>query len=106
MRRKKTTSRLFEQILGVIGSFLGLMSGSSLFLIQTQWFLITSTMASLAIIGSFLGFLSAFYVNRDLEYCGVGFLVSAMLLLVTTRHLGAVGSVFLLIAGISALFRK
>ena len=106
MKRRKTTSRLFEQILGVTGSFLGLMSGSYIFLIPTQGFLISSSLATMAILGSFLGFLSSFYINKDLEYCGVGFIISAMLMLIATPEYGIFGSILVLGAGISALFRK
>jgi len=102
----KTTSRLFEQILGIVGSVLAVLSGS-LFLFLESWGMQgNSFIAILSIIGAILGFISSFYVSRDNEYAGVGFIASAVLILISTSHLGILSSILLLIAGISALFRK
>lgn len=106
MKRVKTTSRLFEQILGVAGSVISIISGSFILFIQSGGLQGNSEIAILAIIGSLLGFLSAVYINKDLEYSGVGFILSAMLILIGSPKLGIIGSVLILIAGISALFRK
>ena len=105
MKRIKTTSRFFEQVIGVIGSFLSIISGSFILLIQSGGLEGYSFIALLAIVGAFLGFASSFFINKDLEYAGVGFIVAAMLVLVGTSH-GIVGALLLLAAGISALFRK
>ncbi len=105
MKRIKTTSRFFEQVIGVIGSFLSIISGSFILLIQSGGLEGNSFIALLAIVGAFLGFASSFFINKDLEYAGVGFIVAAMLVLVGTSH-GIVGALLLLAAGISALFRK
>ena len=105
MKRIKTISRYFEQILGVAGSFLSIISGSFILLIQSGGLEGNSFIALLAIAGAFLGFASSFFIKRDLEYAGVGFIVAAMLVLVGTSH-GIVGALLLLAAGISALFRK
>ena len=78
MRKIRTTSRLFEQILGVLGSFLCLISGS----------------------------ISSYYVNKHVEAAGIGFVLAAILVLIGTPHLAKICSIVLLIAGISALFRK
>lgn len=106
MKRIKSISRLFEQILGLIGSFLSIISGSFILFIESGGHQGNSTVAVLAIIGSLLGFLSTFYVNRDVEAAGVGFIIAAILILIGTPRLGILGSLLILIAGISALFRK
>ena len=49
---------------------------------------------------------ASFYVNKDAEYAGVGFIASTIFVLLGTHHLGILGSIMLLIAGGSALFRK
>ena len=106
MKRIKSISRLFEQILGLIGSFLSIISGSFILFIESGGHQGNSTVAVLAIIGSLLGFLSTFYANRDIEAAGVGFIIAAILILMGTPRLGIIGSLLILIAGISALFRK
>lgn len=106
MKRIKSISRLFEQLLGFIGSFLSIISGSFILFIESGGHQGNSTVAVLAIIGSLLGFLSTFYVNRDVEAAGVGFIIAAILILIGTPRLGILGSLLILIAGISALFRK
>lgn len=106
MKRIKSISRLFEQILGFIGSFLSIVSGSFILFIESGGHQGNSTVAVLAIIGSLLGFLSTFYVNRDIEAAGVGFIIAAILILIGTPRLGIIGSALILVAGISALFRK
>ena len=105
MKRIKTTSRYFEQVLGVIGSFLSIISGSFILLIQSGGHEGNSFIALLAIVGAFLGFASSFYINRDLEYAGVGFIIAAIFVLIGTTQ-GIAGTLLLLAAGISALFRK
>ena len=106
MKRIKSTSRLFEQIFGLVGSFLSIISGSFILFIESGGLQGNSTVAILAIIGSILGFVSSFYVNRDIEAAGVGFIIAAILILMGTPRLGIIGSILILIAGISALFRK
>lgn len=106
MKRIKTTSRLFEQILGVVGSFLSIISGSFIIFIESGGHQGNSFIAILAIIGTFLGFICSFYVERDLEYAGVGFIIAAILVLIGTTHLGILGSLLIMVAGISVLFRK
>ena len=98
MKRIKTISRLFEQICGVLGSFLCLTSGSFILLIESGGAQGNSFLAILAII--------SYYVNKSSESAGVGFIVAAILVLIGTPHLAKLCSILLLIAGISALFRK
>ena len=106
MKRLRTTSRLFEQIFGVVGSFLAIISGSFIIFIQSFGTEGNSFIAILAIIGAILGFISSYYVNKDLEYAGVGFIASAVLILLGTPGWGVLGSLLIMLAGISALFRK
>ena len=106
MKRIRTTSRLFEQIFGVVGSFLAIISGSFIIFIQSFGTEGNSFIAILAIIGAILGFISSYYVNKDLEYAGVGFIASAVLILLGTPGWGVLGSLLIMLAGISALFRK
>ena len=106
MKRIKSISRLFEQILGFVGSFLSIISGSFILFIESGGHQGNSTVAVLAIIGSLLGFFSTFYVNRDIEAAGIGFIIAAILILIGTPRLGILGSALILVAGISALFRK
>ena len=54
MKRIKTTSRLFEQICGILGSFLCLISGSFLLLIESGGAQGNSFLAILAIVGACL----------------------------------------------------
>ena len=106
MKRIRTTSRRFEQIFGILGSFLSIISGSFILFIESGGHQGNSFIAILSFIGAFLGFISSFYVNMDNEVSGVLFIISAILILIGTQHLGIFGSVMLLIAGMSCLFRK
>ncbi|SDA72976.1 hypothetical protein [Methanobrevibacter millerae] len=106
MKKIKSTSRTFEQILGVLGSFISIISGSFIIFIESGGMQGNSFIAVLSIIGAILGFISVFYVDKDLEFAGVGFIVAAILVLMGTPRLGILGSVLILIAGMSALFRK
>ncbi len=106
MRKVRTTSRLFEQVCGVLGSFLCLISGSFILLIQSGGAEGNSFLAILAIVGAFIGFISAYCANKHLEAAGVGFMVAAILVLIGTPHLVKLCTLLLLIAGLSSLFRK
>lgn len=106
MKKIKTTSRTFEQILGVFGSFLSIISGSFIIFIESGGHQGNSFIAVISIIGAILGFISSFYVDKDLEFAGVGFIIAAILVLMGTPRLGIFGSVLILIAGISTLFRR
>lgn len=106
MKIIKTTSRLFEQTFGIAGSILAVLSGSLFLFIESWGMQGNSFIAILSIIGAILGFVSSFYVMKDREYAGAGFVASAILVLISTSHLGFLSSILLLIAGISALFRK
>lgn len=99
-------SRLFEQILGIIGSIISLVNGSLFILIESGGHLGHSFIGIVSIIGAILGFVSSFYITRDSESAGVGFIIAAILILMSVPHWGIVSSLILLIAGISTLFRK
>ncbi|MBR0270610.1 MAG: hypothetical protein IJQ68_01240 [Methanobrevibacter sp.] len=106
MKRIRTTSRRFEQILGIFGSFLSIISGSFILFIESGGLQGNSFIALISIAGALLGFLASFYINKDAEAAGVGFIIAAILVLIGTPHLGIFGSILILIAGMSALFRK
>ena len=89
-----------------MGSFLCIISGSFILLIESGGAQGNSFLAILAIVGAFIGFISSYYVNKSLEGAGVGFIIAAMLVLIGTPDLAKFCSILLLIAGISALFRK
>lgn len=106
MKKIKTTSRTFEQVIGIFGSFLSIISGSFIIFLESGGHQGNSFIAILSIIGAILGFISSFYVQKDAESAGVGYIIAAILVLMGTPRLGIAGSVFILIAGISSLFRK
>lgn len=106
MRRIKTTSRLFEVILGCFGSFIAIISSSFLLFLQSGGKEGNSFLAILAIIGSILGFISSIYVSKNSENAGVGFIIASLFVTVGSPHLGVIGSIFMVAAGISSLFRK
>lgn len=106
MKRIKSTSRLFEVILGCFGSFIAILSSSLFLFLESGGREGNSFLAIIAIIGSVLGFLSSMYVVKNSENSGVGFIIASLFVIVGSPHLGVFGSIFLVIAGISALFRK
>ena len=106
MKRIKTTSRTFEQILGVVGSFLSIISGSFILFVESGGHQGNSFIAIISFIGAFLGFISSFYLRKDVEVAGVLFIMAAVLVLIGTSHSGIFGSILILIAGMSCLFRK
>lgn len=106
MRRIKTTSRVFEIILGCFGSFIAIISGSFFLFLESGGTQGNSFLAIIAIIGSILGFISSIYVVKDRENAGVGFIIASLFVIIGSPHLGVIGSMFMVLAGISALFRK
>lgn len=106
MKKVKRTSRLFEQLLGIFGSFISIISSSFIIFLESGGQQGNSFIAIISIIGAILGFVSSFYVNKDIEYAGVGFVIAAILILMGIPRLGVLGAIVLLIAGMSALFRK
>ena len=105
MKRKKLISRNFEMVMGLIGSIIGIFSGSFLVFLQhtsPQ----TPFLGLVAIIASLLGIVSSCYVNKNPEMSGVGFIIATMFVIVGSAHINILSALFLLVAGVSALFRK
>ena len=106
MKKLKSTSRLFEKIFGIVASLISLVNGSFFIFLESGGHAGNSFIALVSIVGAILGFVSSFYIDRDLEFAGVGFIIAAILILMSVPHWGIVSSVIFLIVGISALFRK
>ncbi|MDL2246651.1 hypothetical protein LJB96_03435 [Methanobrevibacter sp. OttesenSCG-928-K11] len=105
MRYVKTTSRILESIIGIFGGILGLIASSFILFIGSFGFDTTAILGILALIGSFLGIFASIYVNYDNHLGGVMLIISAFLVVIGATLLGIPGMLFLLIAGILALFR-
>ena len=106
MKRTRTVSRNFEMAMGIIGSIIGIFSGSVLILLENFGQVHTPFLGLVAIAASFLGIASSYYVRKNAEVAGVGFIVATMFVIVGSAYISIVSAIFLLIAGISALFRK
>ncbi len=106
MKRVRTVSRTFEMVMGLIGSIIGIFSGSFLIFLLNFTHVHATFLGVMAIFGSLLGILSSIYVKKDPEMTGIGFIVATMFVIIGSDYINAVSAVFLLIAGISALFRK
>lgn len=106
MKRTRIVSRNFEMVLGIIGSIIGLFSGSILLFLGTFYNVPTPFLGFVAIIASFLGVASSVYVKKDNELAGVGFIISTMFVIVGSEYINIISAIFLLVAGVSALFRK
>jgi len=89
MQRRKSVSRIFELIVGGLGALISLVSSSFILLIGSFGFGATS----------FLGLIAT-------DVGGFLFIVSAILVLLGSTFFGVLGAVLLLVAGMSALFRK
>ena len=106
MKRTRTISRNFEMVMGIIGSVIGIFSGSILILLENLGHIHTPFLGLVAIIASFLGIGSSYYVKKNPEIAGVGFVIATMFVIVGSEYINVISAIFLLIAGISALFRK
>lgn len=106
MKRTKIISRNFEMIMGLIGSIIGIFSGSFLIFLESFGQGHTSFLGFVAIAASLLGLASVYYVRKNNELAGIGFIIATMFVIVGSDHINVVSGVFLLIAGISSLFRK
>ena len=106
MRRTKIISRNFEMIMGIIGSVTGIFSGSFLIFLEHIQLNHTHILGIMAIIASILGLLSTYYVRKNPEIAGIGFIIATMLVIISSHYIGILSAVFLIIAGVSALFRK
>ena len=106
MKRTKTISRNFEVIMGAIGSIIGIFSGSFLIFLQYFTQVYAPFLGVIAIIAAILGLVSTFYVSTKPEMAGVGFIIATMFVIVGSDYINVLSAVFLLVAGVSALFRK
>lgn len=106
MKRTRTVSRNFEMVMGLIGSVIGIFSGSFLIFLENLGNVHTPFLGIVAIIASILGIISSYYVRTHEEAAGVGFIIATMFVIVGSAHINILSALFLLIAGISALFRK
>ncbi len=106
MKRIKRVNRKFEMVMGIIGSIIGIFSGSLLIIIEHIGQVHTPFLGIVAIAASILGLLSSYYVGKNTEIAGIGFIIATMFVIVGSNYINILSAVFLLIAGISALFRK
>ena len=106
MKKTRYVSRNFELMLGIIGSIIGIFSGSFLIFIENIHKVHTPFLGFLAIIASILGLASTYYVRKNPEIAGIGFIIATMLVIVGSAHINILSAIFLLAAGVSALFRK
>ncbi len=106
MKRTRTVSRTFEMVMGIIGSIIGIFSGSFLIFLESFGQIHTPFLGLVAIFASILGLASSYYVRSNSEVAGVGFIIATMFVIVGSAYINVLSAIFLLIAGISALFRK
>jgi len=106
MKRTKSISRTFEMIIGIIGSIIGIFSGSFLIFLEHVGQAHTPFLGLVAIAASILGLASTYYVTENSEIAGVGFIIATMFVIVGSAYINVVSAVFLLIAGVSSLFLK
>lgn len=106
MKRTRVISRNFELVLGIVGSVIGIFSGSFLIFLESFGQAHTTFLGMVAIAASLLGLVSSYYVRKNSEIAGIGFVIATMFVIVGSAHINVLSAVFLLVAGISALFRK
>ena len=106
MKRTKILTRNFEMVMGLIGSVIGIFSGSFLIFLGSVGKVHTPFLGIVAIIASILGLASTYYVRKKPDIAGIGFIIATMFVIVGSDYINVLSAVFLLVAGISALFRK
>ncbi|WP_405303559.1 hypothetical protein [Methanobrevibacter sp.] len=106
MKRTKSVSRTFEMMMGIFGSVIGMFSGSFLIFIKSFGQSHPPFLGVIAILASILGFISVYYVRKNPELAGVGFIIATMFVIVGADYINILSSMFLLVAGVSSLFRK
>lgn len=106
MKRRKVISRTPELVLGLIGSIGGLFSGSLLILIRDINHVNAPFFGIIAIFAALLGILSSCYVKQKTELAGVGFIIATMFVILGSDYINIISALFLLVAGMMALFRK
>ena len=106
MKKTRTVSRTFEMVMGLIGSVIGIFSGSFLIFLESVGSLNTPFLGIVAIVASILGLASTYYVRKNPEMAGIGFVIATMFVIVGSDYINVLSAIFLLVAGVSALFRK
>lgn len=106
MKRTRTITRTFEMALGLIGSAIGIFSGSFLIFLETFGQAYTPFLGLIAIIASILGIVASYYVKKNAEMAGVGFIIATMFVIIGADYINVLSAIFLMVAGVSALFRK
>lgn len=106
MKRTKVISRNFEMVCGLVGSVIGIFSGSFLIFLESIGLAHAPFLGLVAIIASVLGLVSTYYVRKKPEMAGVGFVIATMFVILGSDYINVLSAVFLLVAGVSALFRK
>ncbi|MBE6500003.1 MAG: hypothetical protein E7Z80_05610 [Methanobrevibacter thaueri] len=106
MKRTKHISRNFEMFFGLCGSVIGIFSGSFLIFLENITQTHTPFLGVIAIMASILGLVSTYYVKKNSEIAGIGFIIATMFVILGSDYINILSAIFLLIAGISALFRK
>ena len=106
MKRTRTVTRTFEMVFGLIGSIIGIFSGSFLIFVESLGQAHAPFLGLLAIFAAVLGIISSFYVKKNTEVAGVGFIIATMFVILGADYINILSAIFLIIAGISALFRK
>lgn len=106
MKRTRIVSRNFEMVMGLAGSIIGIFSGSFLIFLENLGQMHTPFLGLVAILASVLGLVSTYYVRKNSELAGVGFVIATMFVIVGSEYINILSAIFLLVAGISALFRK
>jgi hypothetical protein len=106
MKKIRILSRNFEMIMGIIGSVIGIFSGSFLIFLKSVGPAHTPFLGLIAILASVLGLASTYYVNKNPDMAGIGFVIATMFVIVGSDYINVISAVFLLVAGVSALFRK
>ncbi len=93
-------------VMGLIGSIIGIFSGSFLIFLEHFGQVHTPFLGLIAIAASILGIVSSYYVKTNEDVAGVGFIIATMFVIIGSDYINVLSAIFLIIAGISALFRK
>lgn len=93
-------------VMGLIGSVIGIFSGSFLIFLEHFGQVHTPFLGLIAIAASILGIVSSYYVKTNEDLAGVGFIIATMFVIIGSDYINVLSAIFLIIAGISALFRK
>ena len=93
-------------IMGIIGSVIGIFSGSFLIFLKSVGPAHAPFLGLVAILASALGLVSTYYVQKKPDIAGIGFVIATMFVIVGSDYINVISAIFLLVADVSALFRK